>query len=453
MSDESAAERAEALRKAGKPREALTLLLAAMRTNPLDFILWRHAGRAAADAKDHRAAVGFLQFYTRTAPRDSKALYHLAASHFQLGEYEAAAANFERVLAVRPDMLAALIPYGFALYTLGRIEEADAAHRRAMALPPDNPSNETGASLLRISRGDWEAGWRGFEARWRIKWDYDVPSWRKLETQFWTGEPAPGKTVWLHPEGGLGDTILFCRYAPLVAARAGRAAIGSVPPLDRLLRTIDGVSEVLGPDADPTDPRFLHASLWSMPFIFGHAPETVPAEVPYLHPPADGPRLPPAPPGTRLRVGLVWSGNPAADHDCDRSIPSAGALRPLFEVEGIEWVALQQGKRSEWTAELPIAPPLPVTDFADTAFVMAQLDLIVSVDTSSANLAGALGLDAWVLVPTLPEFRWPLDRPDTPWYPTVTVFRRPRTGDWPEVVARVAAALRERVTVVSERHP
>jgi len=437
-------ERADALRRDGKPVEALRLLDRAIAENPLDFALFHHAGRSALEAKQYRAAINYLEFFLRAEPDNWKAVHRIGTAHFNLGEYDRAGEAMERVLAQRPDLVPALIPYGFCPYALGFRDEGYAAHSRALSLPAGNPKNSLGQALLRITRGDW-GGWEQFEARWLVPSEYPHPEWSALDAQRWTGEEAPDRTLWLHPEGGLGDSIMFSRFIPMAAKRVGRVVFSAPRPLRRLLEPMDGLAALVDPKVeDPRRPEYLHAGIWSMPHHLGLSAETLPRVVPYLRPPADGPRLPERAPGTRLRVGIVWSGNPNADHDCDRSIPRPELLAPLWEVPGVEWVSLQVGARSEWAAGFPVTVPPPLRDFADTAYLLPQLDLTVSVDTSTANLAGAMGLPVWVFIPTLPEFRWPLDHPGrTPWYPTARTFSRDRSADWPGVIARVAAALRE----------
>jgi hypothetical protein len=184
----------------------------------------------------------------------------------------------------------------------------------------------------------------------------------------------------------------------------------------------------------------LHTSLWSLPALTRLRLDTIPGAEGYFTPPDHGPEL-----GVRkgVRVGVVWAGNPNTTFDRDRSCPAVGFLSPLFEVPGIEWISLQVGPRAADASSLPIRPMPEVSDFADTAYVLSQLDLVITVDTALAHLAGALGVPTWIMVPSIPEYRWLLDREDSPWYRSVRLFRRRSGTDWPPMIARVKAHLEE----------
>jgi hypothetical protein len=261
----------------------------------------------------------------------------------------------------------------------------------------------------------------------------------------WLGDaPLEGKTILLRAEQGLGDTIQFARYVGLVAERGARIILEVQPELVTLLQDLTGVSAVLPLGA--ALPRFdCHCPLPSLPLAFGTALATIPATVPYLAAPA-GPASVPLPEG--FRVGLTWAGNAQHLNDRNRSIPLA-RLAPLFDLDGIGFVALQKGLREGEAALLGRLPKVTdaaraMTDFAATASVVAELDLVITVDTSMAHLAGALGKEVWILLPVSPDFRWLLGRSDSPWYPTARLFRQSAPGDWDAVVAEVRGALAKR---------
>jgi hypothetical protein len=238
---------------------------------------------------------------------------------------------------------------------------------------------------------------------------------------------------------------MFARFIPVVAARVGRLVMaGRIASLLRLLADVPGFAgEATAADLDAPSTRFLE--VWSLPHVSGATRESVGAMVPYLRAPAAGPELPPRVSETALRAGLVWAGNPQPRYDWDRSVPRLGVLDPLLAVEGVEWVSLQVGARAEEAVGRSILPCPPVADFADTAYLLEQLDLVVTVDSAVANLAGALGRPFWLFRISRPEVRWPGAGERSFWYPTARMFWRRTTEDWDGVVAEMAGALEAHV--------
>jgi hypothetical protein len=266
----------------------------------------------------------------------------------------------------------------------------------------------------------------------------------------WRGEPLEGWTILLHAEQGIGDTIQFVRYLPEVARRgAGRVLLAAPPTFARLLAGLPGLDALVRPEDRAEVRAHVHCPLLSLPHVLGTTTvETIPAPTPYLRAePAALTRWRERLADLRgLRVGLVWAGNPRHQNDRNRSI-APERLAPLLRVRGVSWVSLQLGAPVERLREqapegavlVDIAPEL--TDLAETAAAIVQLDLVVAVDTAVAHLAGALGRPVWVLLPAVPDWRWLLGREDSPWYSTMRLFRQQRAGDWDGVVARIAAAL------------
>lgn len=400
----------------------------------------------------------------------------------RLERAEEALASFDRAAALRPNMAAVHDNRAGALWELCRFAEAEAAVRRAMALAPGDAkmANMLGISLqgqrrlsealaaydMAIARdanyatawcnkslcllqgGDYAAGFALYEWRWR--WD-QTQARRHVPGAPWLGQrDIAGRTLFLHWEQGQGDTLQFCRYAPMARARGARVILSVQDALVRLMRSLDSEIEVIGPDEAP--PAWdEHAPLMSLPLAFGTTLASVPAAVPYLHPdPAQAARWKArldALPG--LKVGLVWAGASrayppgAAAMDRRRSIPLAH-MAPLAAVPGVSLISLQKGRPAEqpvpegmvlhdWTTEL--------WDFADTAALASGLDLLISVDTAMAHLMGALGRPVWVLNRYDSCWRWLLGREDSPWYPTARLVGQARPGDWDGVMARVVAAL------------
>jgi hypothetical protein len=270
----------------------------------------------------------------------------------------------------------------------------------------------------------------------------------------WLGEDAiSGKVILIHSEQGLGDTIQFCRYVPLVTARGAHVIFEVAPPLQKLMTGFAGTAQVIS-RGDPLPDFDLHCPLLSLPLAFGTKLETIPSDVPYLQAPSSAltnwdTRLGPK---GRPRIGLVWSGNAINERDRERSIDLRSFL-PLLDVE-VTFVSLQKDVRAPDAALLRERGDIlhlgdELEDFSATAELISQLDLVISVDTSVAHLAGALGKPVWILVTHIPDWRWLLDREDSPWYPTARLFRQPRLDDWDNVIIRVHEALREWVNIGS----
>jgi tetratricopeptide (TPR) repeat protein len=362
----------------------------------------------------------------------------------QLCRFEEALASHDQALALRPDYADALSNRGNTLQQLKQFDAALASYDRALAPRPDYAEAHFNKSLLQLLKGDFDAGWQAYEWRWRneslklVRRDFAQP--------LWLGEAVPaGKTILLHSEQGFGDTIQFCRYAPLVAARGLRVLLEVPAPLKDLAASLAGVAERIS--ANDRLPHFdLHCPLHSLPLALGTRIETIPAQVPYLSAPAQnmGRWSAALGPKRRLRVGVAWSGSPAHRNDANRSI-KLGALRPILDVDA-DFVSLQKDVRPDDATVLQDCSDLlnfadALETFADTAAVIANLDLVISVDTSVAHLAGALAKPVWVLLPFVPDFRWLLDREDSPWYPTARLFRQDSPGDWPGVIRRVVIEL------------
>ncbi len=380
-------------------------------------------------------------------PTYAGAQYNRGTTLHQMGRYDEALACYERAIALQPNYPEAFSNRGATLWELRRHNEALASYDRAIAIQPEFPEAHWNAASLRLLTGDFERGWAEYEWRWKYKTmaiarrDFAQPQWR--------GEPIEGKTILLHSEQGMGDAIQFCRYVPLVAARGARVILEVDRRLQELMSSLDGTAQVL-PAGDALPEFDLHCPLLSLPRAFHTLLETIPAQTPYLR----------APPGRltkwsarlgpkhALRVGLIWSGNPAHHRDQVRSIEFS-ALAPLLDVDAT-FFSLQKDARpadagvlAKRSDVIQIAGEL--ADFSDTAAVMAQLDLIISVDTSTVHLAGALGRPVWILLPYLPDWRWLLDCDTSPWYPTARLFRQDETRHWDSVIPRVQAALSEMI--------
>jgi len=382
----------------------------------------------------------------RLKPDSADACNNRGLALFALQRPVDALASYERALALDPHNAEACNNRGLTLYELGRIDEARTSFDRAVAIRPAFAQAHWNRAQAMLLAGDFEQGWRAHE--WRLKAHPELQ--RAFAQPLWLGDrPLAGKTILLHAEQGLGDTLQFCRYAPLVAAQGARVVLEVQKPLFDLLRDLPGVATVVA--RGEALPEFdVHCPLLSLPLAFGTTLESIPAAIPYLRPPTDRAAAWKERLGTttRPRIGLVWSGNAGHKRDRARSIPLY-ALMPLFDLEAT-FVSLLKEVRAADAAVLQQSAKLidvsaDLETFADTAALIAQLDLVIAVDTSVAHLTGALGKPLWLLLPTAPDWRWLCDRDDSPWYPDARLFRQNATRAWGPVVAHVRAALQETI--------
>jgi len=326
----------------------------------------------------------------------------------------------------------------------GRLHDAIAAYRRAIALNPNYAVAHYNLSLALLAKGDFQPGWEEHEWRWRWK-DFSSPSRNFVQPQ-WDGRALEGRTILLHAEQGYGDAIQFVRYLPLVAQRGGKVIIECLPELHRLFRTA-GNCQIAATDQPLPDFDF-HCPLLSLPRVFGTKLADVPNIVPYLSPDpalvnAWSQRLGAS--DGQMRVGLAWAGNPRFKFDRTRSL-NLNRLAPFAIVRGVQFYSLQKGPAGRQVANPPTGLNLidlgpELKDFADTAAVMSLMHLIITTDTSVPHLAGALARPVWVMLQSVPHFCWLLEREDSPWYPSMRLFRQPGRGDWDGVIARVADEL------------
>lgn len=384
----------------------------------------------------------------RAAPQRAQrisALINAGVAQHALGRFDDALDRYDSALALDAKNRDAWFNKGLASQKLNRHDAAIACYDRALALQPDHAELHWNRALSLLKLGRFAEGWRDYEWRWRRR-VFTSPR-RAFRQPLWLGDFAlGGKTILLHGEQGFGDSLQFCRYAAMVAARGARVVLEVQAPLQGLLGTLAGVDQVIArgtplPDFD------CHCPLLSLPLAFATGLSNIPAEVPYLH--ADAARF--AVWQQRLgarrgpRVGIVWSGIALHGHDAERSLAldNFAAVLPA----GMDVVCLQKDIRESDRAVLRRLPAVRVFaaelgDFADTAALLANMDLVVSVDTSVAHLAGALGKPLWLLLQYNPDWRWLLERDDSPWYPSARLYRQEALGDWQTVLTRLAADLR-----------
>jgi hypothetical protein len=371
-------------------------------------------------------------------------LINIGVQRQNSGAFGEAESLYRQALALRPDSPEAWFDLGTVLDRVGKWDEAIAALRQAIRLQPDFPRAHwnLGAALLR--QGDFQSGWLEYEWRWKVP-ELQINRIKCRQPQ-WHGEQLDGKKILLYAEQGFGDTIQFSQLIPEVVRRGGRLMLGCRRDLTALLGRLPGV-ELCLPQPGPVPGDFsVHCTLPSLPLALGTNLATIPARASYLS--ADPAKI--AKWKDRLkndgrrRIALVWAGRPTHADDMNRSI-ALTRLAPLATAPKVQWFSLQKGPSAARVLEFP-APIIDWTaelnDYDDTAALAANMDLIISVDTSVAHLAGALGKPTWVLIPFVPDWRWLLNRSDSPWYPMMRLFRQPNIGDWESVAAQVAGALK-----------
>jgi tetratricopeptide (TPR) repeat protein len=376
-------------------------------------------------------------------PRNAEAAYNRGTALLDLGRPEAALAEFDRAIALRPGYAEALYNRGLALMNLRRTEDALANYARVIALDPDHQPAHWNRSLCNLALGHYREGWVDYDRR--IKTDELLMPWQNCGRPQWSGNrDIAGKTIVLHAEQGFGDSIMAARYVRRVKELGARVVVGVPPALAPVMAQIAGIEVVTAVEALP--PFDLHCPLMSLPRAFDTTVETIPADVPYLRAPAMHldkwrARLPQA----SLRVGINWAGRPDFRWDKVRSI-GLGRMLPILATRNVKFFALQKDLRDADAELLRSHPHVTllgpdIETFADTAAIVSHLDLVISSDTSIVHLAGALGKPVWILLHAAPDWRWLLDRTDSPWYPTARLFRQSKLGDWSGVVDEVRSAL------------
>ncbi len=461
-----------------RPAQALDFLSKALKANAGSVDAMSNLGLALHAAGRFEEAIASYRNALMLAPGHPEILFNLGNALLELGRIDEALASFDEALAHNPSHVGAHVNRGNTLLRFNRPVDALESYDRALALMPSHPQILTNrghalrrldrpvealaeltsaiasapefpeahfeAALARLTLGDFETGWKEYEWRWKTGSFTDKR--RTFRAPLWLGEvPLSGKTILLHAEQGFGDTIQFIRYAPLVAERGARVICEVQPELVALLSQLEGIKVVASGTALPAFD--LHCPLMSLPLAFGTGLEAIPAGVPYLA----APKMKQEYWRDRLlqcgpRAGFVWSGSSAHKNDANRSIPLA-RFAALLEQTPFGCFSLQRDLREADREELRKIPNLvdlgsELSDFTDTAAIISLLDVVVSVDTSVAHLAGALGKPVLILVPHAADFRWLRDRDDTPWYPTAKLLRQPAFGDWNSVIVRLADELR-----------
>lgn len=448
--------RGSALKGLGRLEEALDAYDRAISLNSAYSEAFSNKASVLNEMHRHEEARTNSEMAISLRPNNAIAHYNLGNALFGLGRYEDATLSYTRAVELRPNYWDAYSNRGVALRNSGRYAEAVDSYERTLRAKPDHANINWNMSQLRLLLGDYIEGWRQYESRLVV---LRTPT-RTFKHPRWTGEePLDGRTLLVCSEQGLGDVIQFSRYIPLLEARGARIVLQSYSPLVRLLSTLPGQAAIVEQGADLPD-FDCWCPMMSLPLALSTRLDTIPADIPYLF--ADPVRSARwrerLGPQKGLRVGLVWSGGlrpgrpELAGVNRRRNIP-LGELAPL-NIPGIDFYSLQKGKdavaqlrglrTAGWAGPAIVDHSDEFADFADTAAFVDNLDLVIAVDTSIAHLAGAMGKEVWLLNRFDTCWRWLLDRSDSPWYPTLTIFRQPAAGEWEAVVAAAVGRLRER---------
>jgi Flp pilus assembly protein TadD len=439
----------------GHHAEALPLLRRSIELNPSPpAYYYINLGNAARLAGESEEALDALLQAQKLSPGDPGIAHELGLTYDKLGRLPESAAHLQRAiqLGLGPALLLARAyqNLGSVLLQLGDRVEAEAAIDQAIRLNPQYPLAHMSKASLLFLRGDLQPAWNEYEWRWQSKgFPTQWPNWPQPA---WDGSPLRGRMLQLWPEQGLGDTIQFVRYAIQASQHGGRVTVVCAPSLRRLFATLPGSLQIVA-EKESTPPFDVHLPLMSLPRVFGTRLDTIPSQVPYLQPDAQQAaawrgRMPSSAVDRALRVGLVWAGSPTHKGDASRSIPLR-LLSPLLSIPHVQFYSLQKGERANDLRG--IESPLPVIDwtqelgdFADTAALIDCLDLVITIDTSVAHLAGAMGKETWTMLQFAADFRWMAEGDRSPWYPTMRLFRQKTIGDWPGVVERVTQELDDR---------
>ncbi len=428
---------------------AVTCYLKAIELNPQSAETYYNLGNVYKDKQESTKAMVYYQKAIEIRHDYPQAYNNLALILQRLGRHEEAIQLFNQALTLNPDLPEVLNNQGNVFKDQKRIDESVELFRKTIGVNPDYPEGHWNLSLALLMSGCFEEGWIEYEWRWKIK---GVLSRKDITRPLWNGKQLQGKKILLFAEQGFGDTIQFIRYATLVAERGGRVIVECQPELTSLLSTVEGIEVIIKYGQSLPDFE-VQCPLLSLPLIFRTTLSTIPASIPYISLNPEkvrewGDRL--SSDKGKYKIGLVWAGKPEHSNDHNRSL-SFNELGPLFQIPELSFYSLQKGPAALQAKNRPPAMNwLDVSgelhDFTETGALIQNLDLIVSVDTAVAHLAGALGKPVWILLPFSPDWRWLLDREDTPWYPTMRLYRQPVFNDWASVIEAVAARLNKKIS-------
>ncbi len=426
----------------GRIEESVANYREALRLSPDFPEACNNLGVALHALRRGEEAIDVLRRALALRPDYAEAHNNLGNALHERGELDEAAASYRRAISLNPGYAEAHHNLGNALRSARNMAEAIASYDRAVELTPDRAIVHLSRSMALLEMEDYRRGWPEYE--WRLKCSQFALS--RYTQPLWDGSPLDGRTILLHSDAGLGDAIQFIRYAPMVRQRCGRVIVACAAPLARILATCAGVDLLVVAGA-PLPEFDVYAPLMSLPGIFGTDATSIPADVPYLSadPELVRARVEQLPASDEFCIGIAWQGNPAYSRDHLRSIPLE-RFEPVARRPDVMLLSMQKGHGREQIAGLAgrfavVDMGGDLDDLMDAAALMTALDLVIVSDTSLAHLAGALGVPVWVALPFAPDWRWMSGRDDSPWYPTMRLFRQRRWGDWGEVFERIAGEL------------
>jgi len=422
----------------GNKKAATELCREIIRQKPENYEALHLMGAIAHSNGNQSESIDYFSQVLQLQPDYVEAHMNLGLVLKQQGKLTEAIGHYQQALALKPEDAVLHFSLGKGMVEAGQIPEAIGHYRQAIGLQPDYAEAHYNLGMALLLSGDLPKGFAEYEWRWR--WgEFARQNSLSIDGPLWDGSPLAGKTIFLHAEQGYGDTIQFIRYVSLVGERGGKAIVACPQELKPLFASVPGIAEVLT-TGDPLPEFDCYAPLMSLPYILGTTLDTIPAQVPYLQSrTGETPVLR----GDGIKVGITWACKHTHWTYSQRSCQLSEFL-PLLEIPGITWYSLQKGPH---VADLQLVDGKIINldeqlqDFADTAGAIGQLDLVITVDTAVAHLAGAMAKPVWVLLPFVPNWRWMLDREDSPWYPTMRLFRQQQPGDWRSVFTQVASAL------------
>ena len=433
------------LQREGLLRDAEVTYRGALKLNPSNADALHLLGTIAFQVGKHELAVRLIKRAIELNPNNSHFYNNCGPALRALGRFEEAIKCYQKTISLQPNHPAAWYNLGKCYGEAGQPERALEAYNRQLELGGDQAGTRWNRSLANLALGNFQDGWRDYELRWQAtpaavgRRNFTIPDW--------TGEPLNGKTLFIYAEQGLGDTIQFVRYAPLIVERGGRVIVECQPELVRLIQSMPSIEKVI-PQGSPTPSCAYQIAMMSLPLAFKTRLETIPSHTPYLFPEDQESSIWRKRLGSekaKRNIGLVWAGGRKHPGDARRSL-NLDQLSPVAQIPGIHWISLQKGEPanqasgsvfslSDWTSDLD--------DMHSTAALMMALDGVVTVDTAVAHLAGALGKPVWLLLPFVSDFRWLLNCEDSPWYPNMRIVRQPVLGDWDGAVKKLYSILND----------
>ena len=398
-------------------------------------------GVSVYQSEQYDIAVSLITEAIQIDPTKPLFFTNLGNAFQKQGELEKSTQAYQKAIQLQPDYADAYFNLGNSLREQGKLEESTHALRKAIQLQPDYADAHFNLAVLLLLQGDFVEGWEKYEWRWNSSLKSQK---RDFKRPLWDGSALDGKSILIYAEQGFGDSIQFVRYIDLFPDADSSIIVACEPELKSLFKGIDRIDTLVTKGEDIPNFDF-HVPIVSLPYIFNTTLDTIPARIPYLYPKPTADSVFHLGGSDDLKVGIVWAGSPTHINDSNRSV-SLKDFKCLLDVEGCQFFSLQVGERSVDIRQYGYNYMIKdlgkqLTDFHHTALAILQLDLVISVDTAVAHLAGSLGKPVWTLLPFIPDWRWMLSRSDTPWYPSMTLFRQKERGDWYSVFQEIRLAL------------